>query len=477
MPLNGLSALLGLSGGAQGVAQGLNQWGASRQRQSEQTLQRDQMAQQLEIAKANLAAQMAQSGFVAQPPNVPRGTSNATPSASNNPQFVDMHAHAPPAPAAPSVPEITNEQFGYSPTLDVPEQQPATIPPVQQQIAPTPSASAIPSATTGAPPTFAQPQTVSALGQQFTRPADYESPEMQRLKLAEQFRINAEARAAAAKVPTKVKVVQPDGTVVFVDPNAPPAGLKERGPAGAQPAMHEVTNPDGSKTLQPVQAGMQIAPPSKVAVKPLAAPIAAKVGQFGEMLKKYEDLTKSMESLDVGVGNTAARDLSEHGLHVPLFGTIPGTKGIGSALMNHTPEYARYQAALSPFYLAAAHALSGARINQDQVEQIRKSIEIAPGDFANKEVRAQKEKNIIDLINSIGGSLPEDAIADQENQMSPEAIAMITERGYKPRKKGTATPASSNSSVSDADFARAWAAGKRTEADIAAWVKANPKTP
>lgn len=31
--------------------------------------------------------------------------------------------------------------------------------------------------------------------------------------------------------------------------------------------------------------------------------------------------------------------------------------------------------------------------------------------------------------------------------------------------------------VSDADFARAWQAGKRTDADIAAWVAANPKRP
>lgn len=163
----------------------------------------------------------------------------------------------------------------------------------------------------------------------------------------------------------------------------------------------------------------------------LAARIAAKVGQFGEMLKKAHDLTSMTDNLDVTVGQSATRDLAEHGLHVPLFGTVPGSKGVGSVLMGQSPQYAQYQAALSPFILAAAHALSGALINQDQVEQIRKSIELAPSDFTNKEVRAQKEKNMIDLINSIGGSLPKDAIDAQESQMDEPSITGLVGRGYR----------------------------------------------
>ena len=162
------------------------------------------------------------------------------------------------------------------------------------------------------------------------------------------------------------------------------------------------------------------------ATKALAAPIAAKVGQFGEMVKKADDLLKIQQDLDVTIGKSAARDISEHGI-----AGIPGTKGIGSALTARSPAYAQYQAALSPFILAAAHALSGARINQDQVEQIRKSVELAPGDIGNPTVRAQKTKNLIDLINSIGGSLPKGAIGEQEGQMDEEAIGRLTGHGYK----------------------------------------------
>jgi hypothetical protein len=163
----------------------------------------------------------------------------------------------------------------------------------------------------------------------------------------------------------------------------------------------------------------------------LAAPIAAKVGQFGEMLKKASDLMALTDNLDVTVGQSTTRDLAEHGVHIPFIGTMPGSKGVGSMLQSHSPEYSQYQAALSPFILAAAHALSGARINQDQVEQIRKSIELAPGDFGNKNVRAQKEKNMIDLINSIGGSLPKEAISAQEGQMDEKAILGLVGRGYR----------------------------------------------
>lgn len=229
-----------------------------------------------------------------------------------------------------------------------------------------------------------------------------------------------------------------------VTPAAPRFG--PRPPATPTPALHEVTLPDGSKVLRPASADLVTSPPRIAEVKPLAAPMAAKVGQFGEMLKKADDLFRISQGMDVSVGASATRDLAEHGVHIPFIGTIPGSKGLGSAMLGHSPEYAQYQAALSPFILAAAHALSGARINQDQVEQIRKSIEVAPGDFTNKNVRDQKAKNLIDLINSIGGALPAEAITDQEGQMNAEALTRLTTAGYQrrvaPSKTGkTLTPA------------------------------------
>lgn len=166
----------------------------------------------------------------------------------------------------------------------------------------------------------------------------------------------------------------------------------------------------------------------------LAAPMAAKVGQAGEMLKKASDLLPAMDALDVHLGGSAAQDIATHGLGVGSL-RIPGTQGLGSAMLNNAPDYATYQASLSPFVLAAAHALSGARINDEQVKQIRSSIELKPGD--TPQVRAQKKKNVIDLMNSINGSLPPDAVAAQEAQMDAPALTTLRNGGYKGAAKAT----------------------------------------
>lgn len=209
---------------------------------------------------------------------------------------------------------------------------------------------------------------------------------------------------------------------------------------------------DGSSVYTPRGDAAGKAAPAKAGQGTnLPAPLAAKVGQFGEMLKKASDLGTLTDNLDVTVGKSATRDLAEHGIHIPFIGTLPGSKGVGSMLQSHSPEYSQYQAALSPFILAAAHALSGARINQDQVEQIRKSIELAPGDFANKAVRAQKEKNMIDLINSIGGSLPPDAIGAQEDQMDADAMTRMKGLGYRPAHRKGAAPAAQRTTTGASD--------------------------
>lgn len=190
------------------------------------------------------------------------------------------------------------------------------------------------------------------------------------------------------------------------------------------------------------------------ATKLLPAPLAARVGQFGEMLKKSSDIMPMVDDMDVTLGKSAARDLAEGGVHVPFFGTVPGTKGVGERLMANSPAYAQYQAALQPFILAAAHAMSGARINADQTEKIRKSIELAPGDFHNKNVRDQKQKNLIDLINSIGGSLPPGGVDDQEAQMDEAQLTALAARGYKRRGGGSATANTGGDKISAADFAK-----------------------
>jgi hypothetical protein len=208
----------------------------------------------------------------------------------------------------------------------------------------------------------------------------------------------------------------------------------------AQQPLVQVQQPDGSVTYVPRDqaAGGQVPGKGKGAVAgTLAAPMAAKVGQYGEMLKKTKDLLGATESLQVSLGNSAASDVAQHG--VGAFGmTVPGSRGVGSLLANRSPEYATYQAALTPWVLAAAHALSGARINQDQVTQIRNSIEIKPGD--PPPTRAQKLKNMLDLVNSIGGSLPSDAVASQEAQMGPGEMDILRGHGYRASAAGGAAP-------------------------------------
>lgn len=242
----------------------------------------------------------------------------------------------------------------------------------------------------------------------------------------------------------------PDGN--FFDSNHQPISGKVTPFTPPDRALVVTVGADGNPvyTPRPEAAGMH-APAKAGQGSTLAAPMAAKVGQFGEMLKKASDLSTLTDNLDVTVGKSTTRDLAEHGIHVPFLGTMPGSKGLGSMLQSHSPEYSQYQAALSPFILAAAHALSGARINQDQVEQIRKSIELAPGDFANKAVRAQKEKNMIDLINSIGGSLPAEAIGAQEDQMDAESMARMKGLGYRPANRKGAAPATQRATTGASD--------------------------
>ncbi len=177
------------------------------------------------------------------------------------------------------------------------------------------------------------------------------------------------------------------------------------------------------------------------ATKALAAPMAAKVGQFGEMLKKIDDVFPAMEAYEMKLGSSAAHDVATG---VGALGHIPGASAVGSMLLSRSPEAASYQAALTPFVLAAAHALSGARINSEQTKQIRASIELTPG--MSPQERAQKKKNLIDLANSIGGSLPSDAVAEQEAQMGDAGIQRIRGYGYSPRTAaGPATPAAPKS--------------------------------
>jgi len=232
----------------------------------------------------------------------------------------------------------------------------------------------------------------------------------------------------------------------------------ERDYDNAHPAPQTISTPNGvvrvpgnGPAVPILDAGGHPVVKGAIGGGGLAAPVMAKVGQAGEMLKKAADLLPLAEGLGVSLPQSASADIAHRGLGVGSL-RIPGTSGVGSLMLNHDAKYAQYQAALSPFILAAAHALSGARINQDQVEQIRQSIEVAPGDLQNPAVIAQKKKNLIDLLNSITGSLPEDAISAQENQMDASSLQRLAGSGYRSRTgRGGASPAGASSGDPDFD--------------------------
>ncbi len=261
------------------------------------------------------------------------------------------------------------------------------------------------------------------------------------MEMAKELGTRMDAMTPPVTNPTNnLKAVPGVGLVDVSDPNHPKtvvaAPEKEITPSfSAVPGIDPATGKPvvytlNTRTGQMVSTGVG-KPLTGAGSGQLAAPMAAKVGQAGEMIKKAADLLPLMQGMNPDIGGSAAQDIAEHGVGAGHFLRIPGSRAVGSMMLNKEPSYAQYQASLSPFVLAAAHALSGARINQDQVEQIRNSIELKPGDFKNPTVRAQKQKNLIDLVNSISGSLPADAIASQEDQMEPALLKSLKGFGYR----------------------------------------------
>lgn len=194
------------------------------------------------------------------------------------------------------------------------------------------------------------------------------------------------------------------------------------------------------------RVGGGVKPGAKGAVANLPAPMALRVGQFGEMLKKGADLLPATDALNVALGSSAARDLAQ-GAHMSA---LPGMSALGHMMMNSVPEYSKYQAALTPFVMAAAHATGGARITQEQINQIRAGIEIQPKD--PPAVRQQKVKNLVDLMNSVGGALPSSAVATQEDQMDPEQFKLVQGYGYKAAARAEAAAAAGAPAPSGGSF-------------------------
>jgi hypothetical protein len=102
----------------------------------------------------------------------------------------------------------------------------------------------------------------------------------------------------AAPAGRRVKVVQPDGSVIFVDPEAPPPGLKERA-AIAAPQLQEVTDASGQKHLEPKVAGLVTAPPADSAkAKQTPALLIATMNRLGLSEGDISSAINEMEAFE-----------------------------------------------------------------------------------------------------------------------------------------------------------------------------------
>jgi hypothetical protein len=215
-----------------------------------------------------------------------------------------------------------------------------------------------------------------------------------------------------------------------------------------------------------------VSKPVSGAAGALAAPVAFRVGQAGEMLKKAADIFPMLDQLRVGLSQSSAADIANNGVGIAGM-HIPGTKGVGNMMMNNDPKFATYQAALGPFAIAAAHANAGLRVSDAQMAKIQKNIEVLAGDIANPTVMAMKKKNVVDLMNSIVGSLPPDAVAAQEDQMDPSTLAMLRDAGYRGARRVAPAGSSGNVNLGDSKppLSEVDKAHAARDPQFAAWLK------
>jgi hypothetical protein len=134
---------------------------------------------------------------------------------------------------------------------------------------------------------------------------------------------------------------------------------------------------------------------------------------------------------------------------------------------------------------AVANRGVNAVLNSEEQRLIRAGKDFTAGVLRKESGAAVSNKELMETFEryfpGMFGDKPE--LTDAKNAARGQYMqAMEHEAGpateFYGRQAGTkANAGSSHGAISDADFARAWAAGKRTDADITAWIAANPKRP
>lgn len=194
------------------------------------------------------------------------------------------------------------------------------------------------------------------------------------------------------------------------------------------PVTHETTysvvpnrgpvNPKATGLVKPATGGMGG-----------GAPLAARASQFGLALSSAGDALPLHDKMASGKGVPFGLQSAAQTAHGEGYvSKIPFGQELGNRLLNSNPEYATYEAAMPALVLAGAHAVSGARINQEQIHQLTASMKLAPGDA--KVSADQKKANLIDFLNAVRVSLPPDLAAQQESQVDPKTLSYLKSIGY-----------------------------------------------
>ena len=102
---------------------------------------------------------------------------------------------------------------------------------------------------------------------------------------------------------------------------------------------------------------------------------------------------------------------------------------VARGILNVTnPKYENYIGGMNGALLAVAHSVGGARINKEQVNMFGGNMMVSPND--PPETIDRKTRAIVDFMNAARTTLPPEAVAGQEAQMKPEALAFLRSKGY-----------------------------------------------
>lgn len=161
-----------------------------------------------------------------------------------------------------------------------------------------------------------------------------------------------------------------------------------------------------------------------------SAPIAVRAGQMGLALRSAGDLFPLHDSLAKSGIPFGAEEAEKTATGQSMLSKLPFATELGNRALNSKSngDYAQYNSILPNLLLASAHAISGARINQEQVKLLSQGLKLSPGD--NDMTKAQKLTNLADFLNSMKASLPPQVAQQVEESIDPATKAILVKHGY-----------------------------------------------